>query len=386
MRRLLGIGLVTAATVVGLVTAVITGRVSLLGLDVMLFAASVAFVVVGIVVVARSAATRVGWALALIGLSLLGSGLFSRADGSGAPVSPGLAGPSSAAWYGTFAGIGMLMAWFPTGTAAGRRWSWLTPFGVAVTALVLGSGLLSERVCMEATQGACLSWAANPIGIRGVPNVEYEGSFVLGLLVVFVLMAAVSLVFRFVHSVGVERLQLKWFATAVGLFALWLAVGTLTELAGIVLPDVVGDLGVGVVMLALPVAVGIAVTRYRLYEIDRIISRTVSYTLVAVVVAGIYALPVVTLPRLLGESNDLVIAGSTLVAAAAFTPVRRRVQRTVDHRFNRTRFDAEREVEVFSDRLRSNLTLESVDAALAEAVVRTVQPTLSRLWIKELQS
>jgi hypothetical protein len=382
MRRLLGIGLVTAATVVGLVTAVITGRVSLLGLDVMLFAASVAFVVVGIVVVARSAATRVGWALALIGLSLLGSGLFSSADGSGAPVSPGLAGPSSAAWYGTFAGIGMLMAWFPTGTAAGRRWSWLTPFGVAVTALVLGSGLLSERVCMEATQGACLSWAANPIGIRGVPNVEYEGSFVLGLLVVFVLMAAVSLVFRFVHSVGVERLQLKWFATAVGLFALWLAVGTLTELAGIVLPDVVGDLGVGVVMLALPVAVGIAVTRYRLYEIDRIVSRTVTYGAVALVVAIVYAVPVIALPRFLGESNDLVIAGSTLAAAAVFNPARRRIQRIVDHRFNRARFDAEHLLEVFAADIANETELATITNRVQGLIASTVEPEKAGTWIR----
>ncbi len=383
MRRLLGLGLVTAAATVGLVATVITRSSNLQAFQVMLLVASVAFVAVGIVVVARSDATRVGWALALVGLSLIGSGLFSSADGSGDPVSPGMAGPSVAAWFGTFAGIGMLMAWFPTGTTAGRRWRWLTPLGVTVTALVIGASLLSERVCMEVDGAGCVSWAANPIGIRGVPNPEYEWGQMLALLVAFILLAAVSMVVRFVRSTGVERLQLKWFAAAVGLFALWLAVGTLTEVADIALPDAVGDMGVGVVMLALPVTVGLAVTRYRLYDIDRIISRTVAYTLVAVVVAGIYALPVVTLPRLLGESNDLVIAGSTLVAAAAFTPVRRRVQRTVDHRFNRTRFDAEREVEVFSDRLRSNLTLESVDAALAEAVVRTVQPSLSRLWIRE---
>ncbi|HEY5686660.1 MAG TPA: hypothetical protein VIY70_14950 [Acidimicrobiia bacterium] len=383
MRRLLGLGLVTAAATVGLVAAVITRSSNLQAFQVMLLVASVAFVAVGIVVVARSDATRVGWALALVGLSLIGSGLFSSADGSGDPVSPGMAGPSVAAWFGTFAGIGMLMAWFPTGTTAGRRWRWLTPLGVTVTALVIGASLLSERVCMEVDGAGCVSWAANPIGIRGVPNPEYEWGQMLALLVAFILLAAVSMVVRFVRSTGVERLQLKWFAAAVGLFALWLAVGTLTEVADIALPDAVGDMGVGVVMLALPVTVGLAVTRYRLYDIDRIISRTVAYTLVAVVVAGIYALPVVTLPRLLGESNDLVIAGSTLVAAAAFTPVRRRVQRTVDHRFNRTRFDTEREVEVFSDRLRSNLTLESVDAALAEAVVRTVQPSLSRLWIRE---
>jgi hypothetical protein len=293
-----------------------------------------------------------------------------------------MAGPSVAAWFGTFAGIGMLMAWFPTGTTAGRRWRWLTPLGVTVTALVIGAGLLSERVCMEVDVAGCISWAANPIGIRGVPNPEYEWGQILAMLVAFIMLAAVSMVVRFVRSTGVERLQLKWFAAAVGLFALWLAVGTLTEVVGIVLPDAVGDVGVGVVMLALPVSVGLAVTRHRLYDIDRIISRTVTYALVALVVAGIYAIPVVTLPRLLGESNDLVIAASTLAAAAAFAPVRRSVQREVERRFNRTRYDAEREVDAFSEQLRSNLTLASVDAALLDTVARTVQPTTSGTWIR----
>ena len=393
MRRWAGPGLVVAATVAGLTTAVVIAGSTLLGFQGILLASAAAFTTVGAIVVVRSDATRVGWALSLIGISLLTSGVLANAGAGigddGAPtsgISPIVVQAGSAAWWATFAGIGMLMAWYPTGTTAGRRWRWLTPLGLTATAVWVALCVLSEQVCMRSDDSGCVTWAANPIGIRGVPNPEYEGGFVLGLLVAFVLTAAVSLVVRFVRSVGVERLQLKWFATAVALFALWLSIGILTELTGVVLPNAFGDVGVGVVMLALPVAVGIAVTRYRLYDIDRIISRTVAYTLVAVVVAAIYALPVVTLPRLLGESNDLVIAVSTLVAAAAFTPVRRRVQGLIDRRFNRTRFDAEREVEVFSNRLRSNLTLESVDAALAEAVVRTVQPTLSRLWIRELQS
>jgi hypothetical protein len=390
MKRWLGPGLVVAATVVGLVGAVVMAGSSLLGFQGMLVASAVAFTMVGTVVVVRSDATRVGWALSLIGISLLASGLFATAGAGvgddGAPtsgVSPIVVQAGSASWWATFAGIGMLMAWFPTGATVGKRWRWLTPLGLTVTSGWIALCLLSERVCMQSDDTGCVSWAANPIGIRYVPNPEYEAGFALGLLVVFVLSAAVSLVVRFVRSVGVERLQLKWFATAVGLFALWLGVGMLTELAGIVLPDVLGNVGVGVVMLALPLAIGIAVTRYRLYEIDRIISRTVSYAVMAIVLAGIYVIPVVTLPRLLGESNDLVIAGSTLAAAAAFAPVRRRVQRTVDHRFNRTRFDADREVDAFSIRLRSNLTLESVDAALADTVSRTVQPATTRLWIRE---
>jgi hypothetical protein len=389
MRRLLGPGLLVGATVFGVAAVVVIAGANLLGFQGILVGAAAAFTMVGAVVVARSDAARVGWALSLIGVSLLTSGLLANGGGGAGDdgalataTSPMMVQAGSAAWWATFGGIGMLMAWFPTGVTAGRRWRWLSPFGLTVTGIWIAWCLLSELACMQADGAGCISWAANPMGISGIPNPEYEGGFVLGLLVAFVLAAAVSLVVRFARSGGVERVQLKWFAAAVGLFAMWLATGVTTDLLGIVLPDVVGDVGVGMVMLALPVSVGLAVTRYRLYDIDRIISRTVTYALVALVVAGIYAIPVVTLPRLLGESNDLVIAASTLAAAAAFAPVRRSVQREVERRFNRTRYDAEREVDAFSEQLRSNLTLASVDAALLDTVARTVQPTTSGTWIR----
>jgi hypothetical protein len=142
------------------------------------------------------------------------------------------------------------------------------------------------------------------------------------------------------------------------------------------LPSIVG-------FVTVPVSIAVAVSRYRLYDIDRIISRTVTYALVALVVAGIYAIPVVTLPRLLGESSDIVVAVSTLAAAAVFNPARRRIQRAVDSRFNRARYDADREVDGFSTRLHSGLTLEAVEGALDDIVSRTVEPATAALWIRE---
>ncbi len=388
-RRLGAMAVLAAAT--GLIgAALIVNPSALIGWDVTLLVAAAGFAVVGALLVARSAATRVGWALSLIGVSLLGSGLVAAAtcrECPGGPleavdISPITVGAGSASWYATFAGIGMLMAWFPTGAPAGRHWRWLTPFGVVVTVLVLGASLLSERVCMEGDEAACSWWAANPIGIEGVPDIEYDGSFILGLLVVFILMAAISLVVRFVRSSGIERLQLKWFAAAVGLFASWLATGTLTELLGITLPEAVGTVGVGLVMLALPVAVGMAITRHRLFEIDRILSRTVTYGLVALVVSVIYIVPVVALPRLIGESNDLVVAGSTLAAAAVFDPARRRIQARVDRRFNRARYDAAREVEAFAAPLAGEIDLVALTGDLDGVIRRTIAPSASAVWLR----
>ncbi len=388
-RRLGAMAVLAAAT--GLIgAALIVNPSALIGWDVTLLVAAAGFAVVGALLVARSAATRVGWALSLIGVSLLGSGLVAAAtcrECPGGPleavdISPITVGAGSASWYATFAGIGMLMAWFPTGAPAGRHWRWLTPFGVVVTVLVLGASLLSERVCMEGDEAACSSWAANPIGIEGVPDIEYDGSFILGLLVAFILMAAISLVVRFVRSSGIERLQLKWFAAAVGLFASWLATGTLTELLGITLPEAVGTVGVGLVMLALPVAVGMAITRHRLFEIDRILSRTVTYGLVALVVAAVFATPVIALPRLLGESSNLVVAGSTLAAAAVFDPARRRIQARVDRRFNRARYDAAREVEAFAARLAGEIDLVALTGDLDGVIRRTIAPSASAVWLR----
>ncbi len=179
------------------------------------------------------------------------------------------------------------------------------------------------------------------------------------------------------------RTQLRWFMAGI------LAVAGLVAVVALVpeaLPSPYEELTTVVVVAgfwSLPASIAIAVTRYRLYEIDRIVSRTVTYALVAAVVAAVYAVPVVLLPRLLGESNDLVIAGSTLAAAAAFNPVRRRIQRAVDHRFNRARYDAEREVETLTAELGSTVSVEAIADTLDGVIARTAQPGQASLWIRE---
>lgn len=349
------------------------------GTDVVLILAAMGFCVVGAVVIARTDASRIGWILSLVGLSLMGSGIAATvADPTPLALTIG-----SAFWLLAFAGIGLLMTLFPSGTAPGRRWRWLGPTGAAVTVLAVVQSLLAEELCLVSGDSGCVTWVTNPIGIPGIPDPEFSAPLTVNLLFGFLVVAAASMVVRFRRSTGVERLQLKWVALAVVGFAIFILASFLVETAGLRIPDLVGTIGIGLVMLGLPASVGVALTRYRLYEIDRIITRTVAYTLVAGVVAAVYAVPVVVLPGLVDGSGDLVVAGSTLAAAAAFTPVRRRVQKAVDRRFDRSRYDTAREVSALADRLRSGATITDISTEVNRLVTHTIRPDTTSLWIRE---
>ena len=132
----------------------------------------------------------------------------------------------------------------------------------------------------------------------------------------------------------------------------------------------------------MPLATGAAILRYRLYDLDRIVSRTVAYGLVTVLLAGVYAVVVLALGQLLGRSSSLVVAGATLAVAALFQPARRRVQGAVDRRFNRRRYDAARTIQGFSGRLREQVDLDSLSAELLAVTDQTMQPSTVSLWLR----
>jgi hypothetical protein len=133
----------------------------------------------------------------------------------------------------------------------------------------------------------------------------------------------------------------------------------------------------------LGVAMAIAVLRYRLYEIDRIVSRTVSYTLVVVIVATVFAIPVVLLPQLIDASSDLIVAGATLAAAAVFNPVRRRIQTWVDRRFNRAKYDADREVDSFVRSIGATTDTTVIGDSTVDLLNRILQPTAVGIWVRD---
>jgi hypothetical protein len=137
-----------------------------------------------------------------------------------------------------------------------------------------------------------------------------------------------------------------------------------------------------VAWLLIPVAFTVAVVRHGLFGVHRLVSRTVTYSLVAVVVATVWIVPVLGLSRVLGGSNDLVVAASTLVAAAVFNPVRRRVREIVDRLFNRSRYDAELEIEAFTERLKNEVALDSITQDLSIVVGRTLRPQRASIWIR----
>jgi len=200
--------------------------------------------------------------------------------------------------------------------------------------------------------------------------------------------ALVSLVVRFRRALGDERQQLKWLAYAMVSFAAYLLLIPLTALVFADLPvsELVFDLLGMVPLLAVPVALGVAVLRYRLYDIDRIVNRTLVYGLLTAVLAGVYAALVLVLGQLFGgiggQPPSLVVAGATLAVAALFQPARGRIQHGVDRRFNRRRYDAARTVEAFSARLRDQIDLDTLSAELLAVVDQTMQPTRSSLWLR----
>jgi len=199
------------------------------------------------------------------------------------------------------------------------------------------------------------------------------------LILVSLVVAAVSLVLRYRRAHGVERLQLRWLAFAARLAAGLLVVAVVAGLAG---GDAVVLAVLGAMVALLPLATGAAILRYRLYDLDRIISRTVAYGLLTVLLGLGYAAVVLGLGRLLPDSSSLAVAAATLAVAAVFQPARRRVQALVDRRFNRRRHDAAQIIEAFGARLRGQVDLDALHGELLAVVDQTMQPTRASLWLR----
>jgi hypothetical protein len=221
---------------------------------------------------------------------------------------------------------------------------------------------------------------ANPLAVGALagPLLVLRGvTFIVAGLAILV--GVWSLAVRFRRARGVERQQLRWLAVA--------AVPVAVAVAALATQALTGDqvnLGwlAGICLAVLPLAIGAAILRYRLYDLDRIISRTLAYGLLTVLLGGGYAGAVVGLGQLLGRDSSLVVAGATLTVAALFQPARRRIQRLVDRRFNRRRYDAAQTIQAFSTRLRQQVDLDGLTAELLAVVDQTMQPTRVSLWLR----
>jgi len=278
---------------------------------------------------------------------------------------------------------------FPDGRLPSRRWRWVAWLVGGAVAFLCAISAVAEHIVLQTVgpQGQDLT-VVNPFGIAGMPYGEDNPLFdpVGSIIVVGVVAAIAAVVVRFRRSHGVERQQLKWFLLPVCMAG----VGVLADVV-MTLPEWASAIADGVSLVGLvglPVSITLAILRFRLYEIDRIITRTVTYAVVTAVLALVYIsvsiIPATVLDAPDGATSggsELFVAAATLTAAGAFVPVRRRVQGAVDRRFNRARYDAQRVVERFGSRLRRDVDLDSLTGDLRGVVASTVQPAHVSLWL-----
>jgi hypothetical protein len=337
---------------------------------------------VGAVLASRRSHHPVGWLLLALGLSLNASGVAVAYANYGLLARPGaLPAARSVALYlpativTALACLGFVLLLTPTGSLPSARWRWWAWVAAAAPVLSLLAIMLSSQPLDQPYQGP-----ESPLDLRGLGGallIIYQLAF--GVTNLAVVVAAGSLVVRFRRARGTERQQLRWVALAAALVALAAVVVVASLVMGAA--ALVGW-AAGVCVAILPVAIGAAILRYRLYDLDRIISRTLAYGLLTLLLGGGYAGVVLGLGQLLGQESSLVVAGATLAVAAVFQPARRRIQAVVDRRFNRRRYDAAMTIAAFSARLRDEIDLDTLTAELLGVVEQTMQPTQVSLWLR----
>jgi hypothetical protein len=290
----------------------------------------------------------------------------------------------SSFWGPSLLLFGVAVALFPDGRVPTRFWRvalllyvTLCASFVLATAVAVGGALAAHPVRVDSTAG--LTAIDHSAGwFNAAQSVLALGT--AGLTLVFIARQALS----WRRAVGEQRQQLKWLASgaAVSIVSLVLATGFSTPGRATTLLGVIGSVAwFGVA--ALPIAIGVAILKYRLYEIDRIISRTLAYAIVTGLLIGLYTGLVLLAQEVLRFSSPVAVAASTLVAAALFNPVRRRVQHVVDRRFNRARYDADRMVTAFAARLQDAVDSDAVRADLAAVVHAALEPTHVSVWLEQ---
>ena len=340
---------------------------------------------VGAVVASRRPAHPVGWLLVALGLSNAAVGFAFSYSRYGLVARPGalpaadyLAGFANGGIVLYLSCAGFILLLTPTGSLPSARWRWWARIEAAALAVAFLSALLSPTPLYPEYPEI-----KSPIGIPALAYGPLEAAFPAGALLILagLPVGSVSLLWRFRRARGLERLQLRWLVVG-GVLAAVALVVSLTALVVESDDGLVFQSALGVSILVLPLATGAAILRYRLYDIDRIVSRTLAYALLTVLLGGGYAAVVLGLGQLLGADSSLVVAGATLAVAALFQPVRRRVQGLVDRRFNRRRYDAAQTIAAFSTRLRDEVDLDALHGELLAVVDQTMQPTRASLWLR----
>ena len=349
-----------------------------------------AFPAVGLILALRRPGNAIGWLLLAVGVAWGIANATAYADygllqhpGS-LPAAPLVAVISSSFWLppiglsGTF-----LLLLFPDGRLLSPRWrpvAWLSAGTIiaGTVSLAITPGLMGD---------AGYPRTSNPLGISRWATIIDASHALIILLPVMMVLAAVSLVLRFRRSHGDARQQVKWLAAAAAAVA---GIYAVVEPLSVVLVPSGGHTPVALSALQdialcsfglIPIAIAFAILRYRLYEIDRLVSRTLSYACLTALLAGLYAGMIALATDVLPVSSPVAVAASTLTVAALFNPLRRRLQRLVDRRFNRARYDAEQVAAAFNAHLQDAVDLDAVCRDLLDAV-RSMQPRHASVWIR----
>ena len=339
----------------------------------------------GALIVARQPRQPIGWILCALAGTIALTFFANEYAIYGLITDPGaVPGAAAVAWFTTWAfaiPLGLLAALlllFPTGRPPSPRWRWwLWVAGIGNLLFILahlsywplrGAGLLRLDI-------------SDPVGLPGV-------LYTIGATArpVAVVAAGVSVLVRFRRARGAERQQIKWllYAVLTAILGYPLLIVAMTALG--YSSELAGDVSVSLLVAPIPLAMGLAILRFRLYDIDRLINRTLVYGLLTAALGLAYAGAVLILGQAFGgvtqDPPSWAVAGATLAVAALFQPARRRIQQVVDRRFNRRKYNAVKTVEAFSLRLRDEVDLDALSTELLAVVDQTIQPTRASLWLR----
>jgi hypothetical protein len=349
---------------------------------------AVSFSIIGAIIASRLPANPVGWlfcaAACTIAVPCLSAEyaiytLVARPESS-LPIGEALAWLTFWAWIPSIGCIVLSLLLFPNGRLPSSRWRWLAWLTVLVT--IVGA------VWVALSPGAIgnLGSIPNPLGIEGLPRGYKPVQTIMSALLLVVAVSTLGL--RLLRTRGIERQQIKWpaFVAVMAAAGSILYDTAISEAIGLRWLEWAGYAVVIAALVGFPISIGIAIVRYRLYEIDTLINRTLVYGSLTAILVAIYFGAVVLLQRLFvaltGEKSTLAVVVSTLVIAALFNPLRGRIQGFIDRRFYRSKYDAAKTLEAFSAKLRNETDLDALSDDLVGVVRETIQPSHVSLWLR----
>jgi hypothetical protein len=356
------------------------------------------FAVVGLVLAVRRPGHPIGWLFVAMGLvAAIHAVAFEYAVRALAAALGSLPAPEWLAWvaYWTWPlnllGLALLLLLFPDGRLPSRRWR-LVPWLLGLAFVGITSWTMLHPTVMDVG----VVKIANPAGVAALDDRAIQGvGLVPGIVVTTAVLVgsvacALAPFVRRRRAQPIERQQLKWLAAVAAASGLAGAAGFVMAGFGNTSVALAGRLLLLLALVGIPAAVGVAILRYRLYDLDRLINRTLVYGLLTILLGGLYVAIVLSLGQLAGgigaDRPSWAVAGATLAVAALFQPARRRIQQVVDRRFDRRRYNAAKTVEAFSTRLRDEIDLDSLAAELLAVVDQTTQPTQASLWLRPSQA